>query len=265
MTSSTRHRLTSVAFAAVVAVTLAACGGGDPAADAAASSAASLSSAAAASSSAAEASEAAVISSNRAAASSAAASRSAEAAAAAAASSAAAEAARRVPTVVSGSGDDVVSITKPPGVTVAVAAIEYDGRRNFAVKGLDGEEDLLVNTIGSYSGSVLFDADSGGTTMLEVTASGPWTITISDALLAPPLNAGANNGTGDAVLLYQGGGTTRAAISGQSEGNFAVVEYSSGGSDLLVNEIGSYDGVVPLVGPALVEITSEGPWSIAVG
>jgi hypothetical protein len=261
-------RVTSTAAAVVIAVTasltLAGCGGESQADAATASSAASLSSADAASSSAAEASSSAVIASNRAKASTAAASRSAEAAAAAAASSAAAEAARRVPTVFSGRGDDVVDITKPPGVTVAVAAIAYDGGSNFAVKGVDGERDLMVNTIGSYSGSVLLDGKSGETTMLEVKASGPWTITISDALLAPALNAGANSGAGDAVLLYQGR-TSRAAISGQSQGNFAVISHGSGGSDLLVNEIGSYDGVVPLVGPSLVEVTADGPWSITVG
>lgn len=132
--------------------------------------------------------------------------------------------------------------------------------------GLDGEEDLLVNTIGSYSGSVLFDADAGGTTTLEVTASGPWTITISDALLAPALIAGANSGNGDTVLLYQGSGLVRAAISGQSpEGNFAVIAYNAQGSDLLVNEIGLYEGVVALTGPALVRVESEGAWSITVG
>jgi hypothetical protein len=197
-------------------------------------------------------------------ASAAAASSSAAAAAAKASADAAAEAAARVPTEFSGTGDDVVSITKPPGTTVAVATITADGRSNFVVKGLDGDQDLLVNTIGAYSGSILMDADGGGTTQLQVTASGPWTISLSNPRFAPALNEGPNSGTGDAVLLYQGGRGV-AAISGQSESNFVVQEYSSSGYDLLVNEIGAYQGTVPLAaGPAFVQIKSEGSWSIEV-
>jgi len=253
----------SVIITTTAVLSLSACGESDEEIAAASSSAASLSSAAAASS-AADASRSAVTKSNQAKASSAAASRSAEAAVAAASASAAAEAARKVPTVFSGSGDDVVSITKPPGVDVAVATITGSGRSNFVVKALDGDQDLLVNTIGAYSGSRLMDTHVGGTTQLQVTSSGDWTITLSDPLIAPVLNAGPNSGTGDAVLLYQGS-RSKATISGQSDSNFVVQEYSASGQDLLVNEIGAYEGTVPLAGPAFVEVQSEGTWSITVG
>jgi hypothetical protein len=97
-----------------------------------------------------------------------------------------------------------------------------------------------------------------------VTASGPWTITLSNPRFAPALNAGPNSGSGDAVLLYQGGRGV-AVINGQSESNFAVQQYSSGGYDLLVNEIGAYQGTVPLApGPAFIQVRSAGPWSIEV-
>lgn len=41
-----------------------------------------------------------------------------------------------------------------------------------------------------------------------------------------------------------------------------TVVKSDGGEGLLVNEIGSYTGTVPMSAPALIQITSDGDWSI---
>jgi uncharacterized protein (DUF2147 family) len=263
--------MTGAFVAAAAVISLAACGGADEKAAAAAeaatvSSAAAASSEAAASSAAAAASESAVLKQRREAAASAAAQRSADAAAAAAAASASEAEARKVPTEYSGSGDDVVDITKPGDAKAVLATITYRGAHNFSVKGVDGDEDLLVNEIGNYSGTTLMDADDGNTTQLQITASGPWTIKLSDLTLAEPLNTGANQGSGDNVLLYRGS-RGKAAITNQGEHNFAVIETSSnGGRDLLVNEIGDYSGTVPLsAGPSIIEVQSGGDWTIAVG
>jgi hypothetical protein len=53
------------------------------------------------------------------------------------------------------------------------------------------------------------------------------------------------------------------AVSGQD--NFVVTGYSdSGGSDLMVNEIGNYAGQVPLADDSvLLGIQSDGAWGIA--
>ena len=49
--------------------------------------------------------------------------------------------------------------------------------------------------------------------------------------------------------------------------NFIVRLYTAVGTDLLVNEIGSYNGeqivVIPTGGVAFFEITADGNWSIA--
>ena len=52
-----------------------------------------------------------------------------------------------------------------------------------------------------------------------------------------------------------------ANITYRGGSNFVVIYY--GGGDLLVNEIGRYKGQVAFTpGPAIVEITASGPWSI---
>jgi len=48
--------------------------------------------------------------------------------------------------------------------------------------------------------------------------------------------------------------------------NFVIKTYDAGGStDLAVNQIGSYNGTVPLTGSSVVGITADGNWSISVG
>lgn len=80
-----------------------------------------------------------------------------------------------------------------------------DAGRYFGVKGLDGDHDSLVNTTDPYNGTTLLDGNVGGTTQLQVTATGPWSITLSDPRSAPSFGKGTPYaGSGDAVLIYQG-------------------------------------------------------------
>ena len=255
-------RTTTTAVVALTALTLTACGGESAEELAASASSSAASSSSAAASSSAEARRSAA----NAAASAAAASSSAAAAAAAASASAAAEAARRVPTVFTGSGDSVVAITKPPGSTVVIATVTGNkAGRYFGVKAVDGDQDTLANTTDPYNGTTLMDANRGGTTQLQVTGVGPWSITLSDLLMAPVLDR-SYNGAGDAVLQYNGGRGI-ASITGNAEGRyFGVKVYGSGsGGGSLVNTTDPYTGSVPwLAGPTFVTVTAQGDWSINV-
>jgi hypothetical protein len=52
-------------------------------------------------------------------------------------------------------------------------------------------------------------------------------------------------------------------ISHQGSGNFAIWAYSEDGTDLLVNEIGTYTGESLLAdGTFVLEITADGSWTI---
>lgn len=171
------------------------------------------------------------------------------------------------PVTESGSGDSLISL--PEGATGGIVTATHNGTSNFALSVLDASNsptgDLLVNTIGAYSGTTAWGINPlGDGVRIQVMADGDWTITISSMGSAPTL---ASSGSGDAVFLYEGGA---AALTATHDGasNFAVLEetgevFSMG---LLVNEIGSYSGTVPLsAGPSVIRVNADGNWGLNVG
>lgn len=165
-------------------------------------------------------------------------------------------AAKVKPQTLEGTGDDVVKIAAIDGL--ALLKFDCPDCSGNVTLETDGAEGLLVNTIGSYSGTHLINVrDNSVTSQLTISAEGSWTVSIADASTA----SRTLTGKGDTALILSGS-TTAAHITNAGKGNFVVEVYSSSGSDLAVNEIGSYSGTVPLSAPAFVQITSEGSWSI---
>ncbi len=168
----------------------------------------------------------------------------------------------------SGSGDSIIPITLPDGSdSPGIATITNSGGDNFVVWSLDSNVQqlgLLVNTIGGYKGTVLFDIQSNQhTAQLQITSSGSWTVTLHSIRALRQFTEAGATGSGDDVLVYDGkaGG---AKIHNDGGDNFVVWEYGNT-SNLAVNEIGAYDGVVRwAAGPSLVAVTSTGNWSIAL-
>lgn len=168
----------------------------------------------------------------------------------------------------SGSGD--ATITLPEGATDGMVTASHDGSSNFSVIVLDdGNQptlDLLVNTIGSYEGTTAFGLHDLGEepASLKITADGDWEITIASFDDAPYLEAPVE-GDGDAVFKYDAGAADWA-ISHDGDANFIVVHSPLEGimgAMPLVNEIGSYEGTVPVTGDvAIVTITADGSWTI---
>ena len=169
----------------------------------------------------------------------------------------------------SGVGDSILNITKPGGADVAaIATITHQGGSNFAVWSLDAamaHNDLLVNEIGNYTGTVLMDKSSRKKSIsLEITADGPWTVKIGAVQSALHWDGSAPaSGVGDNVLFYTGKAGA-AAVTHDGSSNFAVWAYATRG-DLLINEIGPYTGTVRwMAGPALYEINADGRWTVAL-
>jgi hypothetical protein len=163
------------------------------------------------------------------------------------------------PKTYTGSGDNVLTIEKPNDRAAIVAFSCPSCTGNTAVE-TNGYESLIVNEIGSYSGRHLIDSRGGSiTTELTITATSAWTVTVSGTDHART----ELSGHGDEVILVGGTGR-KAAISNVGDSNFIVEVYplDGGSSDLAVNTIGSYKGTVPLDAPALVQITSNGDWTV---
>lgn len=174
------------------------------------------------------------------------------------------------PVPLSGVGDAVPRFDIPVD-QAAIATVTHTGASNFAIftVGEDGsQQELLVNTIGNYGGTVLFDASFGfHSAAFEITADGAWTVEIKPVSMAYAWDpaAGQLAGQGDDVVLVQPpvSGLMTAAVTHTGSGNFAVIAYSTDSADLLINEIGSYSGEV-LVGDGtfLLQVTADGSWTV---
>ena len=163
----------------------------------------------------------------------------------------------------SGSGDSVIQL--PTEADAALVTATHEGSSNFVLQTLDGSNqmsDLLVNEIGAYTGTVSYGLTGSESGMLQITADGAWTVTIAPIATAPVASAQLS-GAGDAVYRYEGA-TAVAAVSHDGSSNFVLHQSDGAWPDLLINEIGAYQGSVPLMaGPSLLLITADGAWTIA--
>ena len=172
--------------------------------------------------------------------------------------------------VYQGTGDSILPIELVDGAgQVAVATITHAGARNFAIWSLDdgmAQQGLLVNTIGNYTGTVLFNNElsEADTSSLEITADGAWTVTVRSLLSVREFDSASATGAGDDVVVYLGDAGA-ATISHDGARNFAIWSYGDS-SDLVVNEIGAYSGTTRwTAGPSVIVVSADGNWSISVG
>lgn len=158
-----------------------------------------------------------------------------------------------------GSGDDVVAVETPVG-KASVLTFTCEGCSGNVVVRSDSSDGLLVNEIGAYTGSRLVDEAAGDqTSQVEIQADADWTMSIADASQLPSSGLAAT-GRGDAVVRFDGD-ARKVTFTHDGEANFAVSVFSANGTDLAVNEIGTYSGTVPLKPPAFLEITADGNWT----
>jgi hypothetical protein len=173
-----------------------------------------------------------------------------------------------------GTGPDVLEFD-PQIADSAIATFTHDGQANFAVQSLAANADpidLMVNAVGDYSGTTLFNQNEGDTTAaLQVDADGAWTVVIDPATSAPAWDgASPLMGTGDAVyrVVPPSSGLATVTLTHEGDENFAVSAYPEGGGfpDLLANEIGAFNGQTVLPdGTWLLEIVADGTWSVTPG
>lgn len=174
----------------------------------------------------------------------------------------------------SGSGDKIISnVNIPRGVYKAI--LSNSGRSNFIVEFYEGSNDsygdLLANEIGSYNGSVIIrDGDTTPISdgMLEIKSSGSWNIKFEP--VSGTIDGKSVKGSGDVVTgWFKGDGKRQVAtFTNSGSSNFIVEVYNEyGDSDLLVNEIGSYNGQATFTTNSNSKyyfvVSSSGNWSIS--
>lgn len=163
-----------------------------------------------------------------------------------------------------GRGDDIIKFNEDYGPSIL--DVSHTGSHNFIIKSLNVDQDsndLLVNTIGNYVGKIPLDFYDKNTVYLQVKADGNWVINLQQ--LNPDglskVHSNSYKGSGDDLLFiekdYSG-----ATFNYSGDHNFIVKSYGKK-SDLLINEIGKYNGKVIIPrGIIILEIKSEGNWTI---
>ncbi|MEV6984887.1 hypothetical protein AB0M95_27000 [Sphaerisporangium sp. NPDC051017] len=167
-----------------------------------------------------------------------------------------------------GFGAKVLKIkpTEKPGL----ATITHRGGSNFVISTVtqDGEQqDLLVNTIGHYEGTVVYNVDAGTqTSAFKITADGAWTVVLRPLALARTSKGVALKGDGDDVVHIDPpyGGLVSMRVRHTGTSNFVVYAYhGDDGKELLINEIGRYNGEVLMPNDTfLLVIKAEAAWSM---
>jgi Ca2+-binding RTX toxin-like protein len=176
------------------------------------------------------------------------------------------------PVSFSGSGDQVFDVTLTAGYAV-VGTATYTGSSNFIVwlYGDTGDDKLLFNEIGNYSGQRAEMVDAGGHYRLAVQGTGQWRIDLAQTVPGPGDRSliGTFTGTGDQVIPVWVPTAGRYVVNGQftGESNFIVWLYGYRSSDLIFNEIGTTSGqrvtdVLGVGGYLLAVRGTKGSWSL---
>ena len=165
------------------------------------------------------------------------------------------------PMNISGDGDSVTDEFSLPS-PFSRATFTNTGSGAFIVKAyFGGEQDLLVDAVGNYQGSILIR--SAEPVYFDIKSDSTWSVVLEGV---GKTASSMFTGEGDNVSgFFISPGKSTCEISHTGESSFIVRVHCIGGSDLVVNKIGDYTGssVVSFsYGPCLWEVKSEGRWTI---
>ncbi|SDI83786.1 hypothetical protein [Natribacillus halophilus] len=173
------------------------------------------------------------------------------------------------PTEVNGEGDDVSeNFNLQSGFAIIDA--EHSGERNFIVElnNESGGQELIVNTIGIYEGESLAVIPQEGEYHLDVDADGSWEAEVSQELPDTEDIYSEDDhieGSGDSVVFVDmQSGNKRIDLTHTGERNFIV---TLNGQDLLVNDIGPYEGAQSQSfdsGEHIFQIEADGDWTLEI-
>lgn len=167
-----------------------------------------------------------------------------------------------------GTGNQVIGgigLTSSKAYDVTITNDQPRGAFHVYFNGPNGNE-LLVNTIGSYNGTVRLPAGDVYSNF-TIESQGDWSITIKEV---SGTSTSLLGGTGDQVSGWFAGTGKKAYISIGNDANtgaFTVWLYDSlGNRKRLVNKVGTYTGVATAYLASnrmyYVEVVSDGNWVI---
>ena len=160
---------------------------------------------------------------------------------------------------------------------LAIFRMSYQGDRNFIVNLLDGSGTppagaLLANELGAFEGSQAEQTEAGQH-ILDVKASGPWTITIEQPRpTSAPQTIDYTYTTGQTATDFfeLSKGLKRFTLAHDGKRNFTVWLLDKDGekvpSGLLANEIGPFEGSTAVQVPRddiyLLQVEADGLWRV---
>jgi hypothetical protein len=167
-------------------------------------------------------------------------------------------------TVLTGSGDAVVEVTKTAPGPAVVHISGNSASEYFAVRTL-GTNNVLVMTSEPYDGIRPLDWDGDESTGFEILATGPWRIEMLP-LSAIPTFTGSFNGNGNMVVHFTGAGSL-ARITGNNERQHFEVR--------ALTAYGPYRRLVDTTrphadecqisrAPQIFEVQATGSWTITI-
>ncbi|MEQ9093198.1 MAG: hypothetical protein RLN63_03765, partial [Miltoncostaeaceae bacterium] len=183
------------------------------------------------------------------------------------------EQARLRGTLVEGSGSRVITAEIGSDGPVVVEA-SHRGGSNFVVEFVgNGLDELLVNEIGTYSGTSVVPEAFSGRYRIAIDADGPWSVRYRqpEPQGDEPTLLRAFSGEGPQVLQVRSTEDLDPIIAARGSGgsNFIVELVAYGGAvtgrELLFNEIGPFQGETLTSVPAgdyLLNLDAEGPWTV---
>ena len=171
----------------------------------------------------------------------------------------------RDPFTIRGSGTQVVSLDTAVSRD-SLVTLAHKGSGAFTASSLDADQQrqqLLVSTVGPYSGTTLLTADVGhAVAQIAIVADGEWSLNVRDVSEAREFVTTVS-GRGDDVVRYIGGaGDLAASFPGDAP---FVVRRAGRPDRLLFDEVGPFAARTPLsAGPALLVVSARGPWALTV-
>ncbi|NQV13385.1 MAG: hypothetical protein HQ530_03720 [Parcubacteria group bacterium] len=158
---------------------------------------------------------------------------------------------------------------------LSVIKMTHTGQSNFSVTLLDSDGnyiDLLANDIGNYSGSRAVQIPKSGEYVFDVSADGKWDMEIKQPRNMEDVE-NINNFTGSSPMatdLFKANkGLNKISLTHSGTSNFSVTLLDKKGNyiELIVNEIGSFDGskAVTLKDEIYIfDVQADGEWSINI-